>query len=95
MVHDRLWRGLLTAEERTWWTGIWAGVCAHALSIGPLVGGFLTEHLNWNWIFFINAPIGAGALLEAVVLIPESRDRSAEQPWDVPGLAASGIECSR
>src|SRR5204862_4600525 len=34
--------------------GIWAGVSAMALAIGPLVGGLLTEHVNWNWIFFIN-----------------------------------------
>ena len=38
--------------------GIWAGVSAMALAIGPLVGGLLTEHVNWNWIFFINVPIG-------------------------------------
>ena len=36
--------------------GIWAGVSAMALAIGPLVGGLLTEHVNWNWIFFINVP---------------------------------------
>ena len=38
--------------------GIWAGVSALALAIGPLVGGLITEHINWNWIFFINVPVG-------------------------------------
>src|SRR3989454_9343647 len=38
--------------------GIWAGVSAMALAIGPLVGGLITEHISWNWIFFINVPIG-------------------------------------
>src|SRR5664279_255965 len=38
--------------------GIWAGVSALALAIGPLVGGLITEHLSWSWIFFINVPIG-------------------------------------
>src|ERR671936_162068 len=56
--------------------GIWAGVSAMALAIGPLVGGLLTEHVNWNWIFFINVPIGIAALLLAPILIDESRDMS-------------------
>ena len=45
-------------RERGKAIGIWAGVSALALAIGPLVGGLLTEHVNWNWIFFINVPIG-------------------------------------
>ena len=40
--------------------GIWAGVSALALAIGPLVGGLITEHISWNWIFFINVPVGIG-----------------------------------
>ena len=38
--------------------GIWVGVSAMALAIGPLVGGILTEQINWSWIFFINVPVG-------------------------------------
>ena len=50
-------------RERGKAIGIWAGVSAMALAIGPLVGGLLTEHVNWNWIFFINVPIGVAGLL--------------------------------
>jgi EmrB/QacA subfamily drug resistance transporter len=71
--------------------GIWAGVSSLALAIGPLVGGLLTEQVNWNWIFFINVPIGLGTLLLAPMLIVESRDTSVEQRPDAPGLAASGV----
>jgi len=71
--------------------GIWAGVSAMALAIGPLVGGLLTQHVNWNWIFFINVPIGVVALLLIPVLIDESRDTSADQRPDLPGLATSAI----
>jgi EmrB/QacA subfamily drug resistance transporter len=71
--------------------GIWAGVSAMALAIGPLVGGLLTEHVNWNWIFFINVPIGIAGLLAIPFLIDESRDTSLEQRPDVAGLATSGI----
>src|SRR5947207_5443237 len=56
--------------------GIWAGVSALALAIGPLAGGLITEHINWNWIFYINVPIGALAVLAAFAFIEESRDTS-------------------
>jgi EmrB/QacA subfamily drug resistance transporter len=78
-------------RERGKAIGIWAGVSAMALAIGPLVGGLLTEHVNWNWIFFINVPIGALGLLAIPVFVDESRDTSQEQRLDVPGLLASGI----
>ena len=45
-------------RERGAAIGIWAGVSAMALAIGPLVGGVLAEKVNWNWIFFINVPVG-------------------------------------
>ena len=45
--------------------GIWAGVSAMALAIGPLVGGLLTEHLSWHWIFFVNVPVGIVGIVAA------------------------------
>jgi EmrB/QacA subfamily drug resistance transporter len=71
--------------------GIWAGVSAMALAIGPLVGGLLTQHIDWSWIFFINVPIGVLAIVAASFLIRESRDTSADQRLDIPGLLTSGI----
>ncbi len=78
-------------RERGRAIGIWAGVSAMALAIGPLVGGLLTEHVNWNWIFFINVPVGLVGLLAIPVFIDESRDTSVEQRLDVPGLATSAL----
>jgi EmrB/QacA subfamily drug resistance transporter len=71
--------------------GIWAGVSAMALAIGPLVGGLLTQHIDWGWIFFINVPIGVLAIVAARLLIRESRDPSPDQRLDIPGLLTSGI----
>src|SRR3954454_17976865 len=78
-------------RERGKAIGIWAGTAAMALAIGPLVGGVLTEHVNWNWIFFINVPVGILGLLAIPVFIEESRDTSVDQRLDVPGLATSAI----
>ncbi len=78
-------------RERGKAIGIWAGVSAMALAIGPLVGGLLTEHVNWNWIFFINVPIGIAGLFSIPIFIEESRDTTAEQRLDLPGLAASAL----
>src|SRR5690348_9086797 len=79
------------ARERGKAIGIWAGVSAMALAIGPLVGGILTEHVNWNWIFFINVPIGILGLVAIRAFVDESRDTSREQRPDVPGLVTSAV----
>src|SRR3989440_346813 len=71
--------------------GIWAGVSALALAFGPIVGGLLTEKINWSWIFFINIPVGVAGVLAARVFIDESKDMSHEQRLDLPGLLTSGI----
>jgi len=78
-------------QERGLAIGIWAGVSAMALAIGPLVGGLLTEHIAWGWIFFINVPIGILAIAAALLLIRESRDTSADQRLDIPGLVTSAV----
>jgi EmrB/QacA subfamily drug resistance transporter len=70
--------------------GVWAGVSALALAIGPLVGGLLTEHLSWHWIFFVNVPVGVAGVLASYLLVPESRDETHER-LDLPGLATSGL----
>ena len=77
-------------KERGMAIGIWAGVSALALAIGPLVGGLLTEHLSWHWIFFVNVPVGAIAIAASYLLIPESKDET-HQSLDLPGLATSAL----
>ena len=77
-------------KERGMAIGIWAGVSALALAIGPLVGGLLTEHLSWHWIFFVNIPVGVVAIAASFLLITESRDETHES-LDLPGLATSAL----
>ncbi len=75
------------ARERGTAVGIWAAVSAGAFVVGPLIGGLITERIDWTWIFFVNVPIGLIGLALGWRLIPESRDPAAERSLDVPGLA--------
>jgi EmrB/QacA subfamily drug resistance transporter len=76
--------------ERGTAIGIWAGTSALALAIGPLVGGLITEHLDWSWIFFVNVPVGILGIAASFLFIDESRDETHER-LDLPGLATSGV----
>ena len=64
---------------------------ALALAIGPIVGGVLTEKINWSWIFFINIPVGVLGVIAAGIFIDETKDTSHEQRLDLPGLITSGV----
>ena len=77
-------------QQRGTAIGIWAGVAGLALAIGPLVGGLITEHLEWSWIFFVNVPVGIVAIAASFLFIDESRDETHVR-LDLPGLATSGI----
>ena len=77
-------------EQRGLAFGIWAGVSGAALAIGPLVGGLLVDAVHWSWIFYINIPVGIVGIAATYILVRESRDTTAEQRLDVPGLVTSG-----
>jgi EmrB/QacA subfamily drug resistance transporter len=77
-------------RERGTAIGIWAGTSALALAIGPLVGGLITEHLDWSWIFFVNVPIGVLGIAASFAFIDESRDET-HASLDLPGLVTSAV----
>ena len=77
------------ARERTAAIGIWTAIGAMALAFGPLIGGFISQHLHWGWIFFINVPVGIIALAIAAVTMDESRNASAVRRLDIPGMLTS------
>jgi EmrB/QacA subfamily drug resistance transporter len=75
------------AEERGRAIGTWAGVSALALTIGPVVGGVLTEHVSWRAIFWINLPVAAFAVAATLFAVRESRDPSVDRRIDYLGVA--------
>jgi EmrB/QacA subfamily drug resistance transporter len=60
------------AERRGMIVGIYGGLAGLAVALGPIVGGAVTQGIDWHWIFWINVPIGAAALLLAMRLLPDS-----------------------
>jgi EmrB/QacA subfamily drug resistance transporter len=71
-------------KERDRALGVWAGITAGGAALGLVLGGLLTEYLSWRWVFFVNVPIAALAVVGALRFVPESRDESA-RGFDVPG----------
>jgi len=79
-------------KERNTALGAWGAVGAFGAVAGVLLGGVLTDLLSWQWIFFVNVPVGLAALAITPLLISESRDANARS-FDVPGavLVTSGL----
>jgi EmrB/QacA subfamily drug resistance transporter len=65
--------------------GVWAGISGLGLALGPLLGGFLTEHVSWSAVFWINVPIGVVAAAVCLWAVAESRDTTT-QALDLPGV---------
>lgn len=61
---------LFTPRERARWQGITGAVFGISAILGPTAGGWLTEHVSWRWIFYVNLPLGIIALLTLVFLMP-------------------------
>jgi len=79
-------------KERNAALGAWGAIGAFGAVAGVLLGGVLTDLLSWQWIFFVNVPVGIAALVLTPFLIGESRDATA-QSYDVPGavLVTGGL----
>ncbi len=76
---------LFTPAERGKYQGLFGAVFGLSSVIGPLLGGFLTEHASWHWIFFVNLPIGVVALAVIWRLLPNVRRQGASHNLDFLG----------
>src|ERR671937_93227 len=79
------------AERRGLVLGAWGGVSGLAVAIGPLVGGAVVEGISWQWIFWLNVPIGLALMPLARLRLTETR--GPNDTLDLPGLglASAGL----
>ena len=83
---------VVSPRERGRYQGYFGAVFGSASVIGPLVGGFITDHWSWRWIFLVNVPIGIVALLVTSVVLPASiRKRDIRIDWAGSSLLAAAI----
>ncbi len=81
------------AKERATAFAVFGGIAGSGAAIGMLLGGVLTEYLNWRWTLFVNVGISVLAIAGAATLIPR-HPRSEDRPWlDIPGtvLVSAGL----
>ncbi|MDB5169743.1 MAG: EmrB/QacA subfamily drug resistance transporter [Candidatus Saccharibacteria bacterium] len=80
-------------KERTGALSIWGAVAAGGAAVGVLLGGVLTEYLDWRWNFFVNVPIGLGIAVAAYLYVPNSKADLDHNKLDLPGavLVTAGL----
>jgi EmrB/QacA subfamily drug resistance transporter len=76
---------VFTGKERAKWQGVFGGLYGLASVIGPQVGGFIVDHLNWRWVFYINLPVG---ILATIFIAMGLSKYKAEGPvkFDIAGM---------
>ncbi|MFF5179424.1 MDR family MFS transporter [Micromonospora sp. NPDC000316] len=83
---------LVPPRERGRYQGMIAGIMAIAMVAGPLVGGFITDHLSWRWAFYVNLPLGGVALLLLITTMHLPKYRTEHRiDWLGAGLLSVGI----
>ncbi|MFF8472363.1 MFS transporter [Streptomyces sp. NPDC015414] len=81
-----LLRATFPAEKLNMAIGIWGMVIGASTAAGPILGGVLVEHVNWQSVFFINVPVGVIALLLGLLILLDHRAENAPRSFDLPGI---------
>ncbi len=82
-----LLRATFPAEKLNMAIGIWGMVIGASTAGGPILGGVLVEHVNWQSVFFINVPVGVLAVALGVWILLDHRAENAPRSFDIPGIA--------
>ncbi|MFI2211883.1 MFS transporter [Streptomyces sp. NPDC020141] len=79
------------AKERAKAFGIYGAIAGGGGAVGLLLGGFLTEYLNWRWTFYVNIPFAIAAAAGAYLVIREPKGARNRSPLDIPGVVLSTV----
>ncbi|MFF4405893.1 MFS transporter [Streptomyces sp. NPDC001404] len=79
-------RATFPAERLNMALGVWGMVIGASTAGGPIVGGLLVEHVNWQSVFFINVPVGALAVVLGLLFLKDRRAEHTSRSFDVPGI---------
>jgi EmrB/QacA subfamily drug resistance transporter len=71
--------------------GIWGAVIGASTAAGPIVGGLLVQHINWESCFYVNVPVGIVAVVMSVLVLRETPPSSAARSFDIPGIALLSV----
>ena len=78
---------LVPPRERGRYQGYIAAAFAAATVVGPLIGGVLVDHASWRWLFYVNLPVGAAALVALSARLPAGEPGDTDRPLDLAGAA--------
>ncbi len=83
--------GLLPASKAGLAGGIILGAAGFGNAVGPLLGGLLTDTLGWRWIFYLNLPVAAAAVLIVFLVVPRDATRKGHERIDYPGMGTLSV----
>lgn len=77
-------------EQRGMALGFWSIASAASVSLGPTIGGYLVDYMNWNYIFYVNIPVGIFAMI-VTAIVQKEHVKGSKVPFDIPGFITSVI----
>jgi len=82
---------MFQGKERAIAFAVWGSTIGGMAAVGPLVGGWLTTYVSWQWAFWINVPVGLLVIAGILLYVPETRDENTPRGLDIPGVVMSAL----
>lgn len=82
---------IFRGKDRAAAFGVWGATMSGAAAVGPLLGGWLAGSYSWQWIFWVNVPIGVAIVIATVVMVPETQAKVTTPGLDIVGFLLSAL----